>query len=72
MCDISIPREIRERCEELQLSDEQLREIMKRLLDNIERGLARDTHAASIVKKRQVHGSGFRWNKLQSSSDRIG
>ncbi|KAK7793817.1 hypothetical protein R5R35_014322 [Gryllus longicercus] len=41
---------IRERCEELQLSDEQLREIMKRLLDNIERGLARDTHAASIVK----------------------
>ncbi|XP_067012604.2 hexokinase type 2 isoform X2 [Anabrus simplex] len=51
-----VPREgdessqIREQCKQLILSDDQLREAMKRLLEDINLGLGKETHATSIVK----------------------
>ncbi|XP_049872315.1 hexokinase type 2 isoform X4 [Pectinophora gossypiella] len=41
---------IREECEVLQMTDKQLREIMKRLHNDLVKGLGKDTHAKSIVK----------------------
>lgn len=41
---------VRERCQGLVLSDEQLKEIMTRLLDSINKGLSKDTHAQAGVK----------------------
>ncbi|XP_049872311.1 hexokinase type 2 isoform X1 [Pectinophora gossypiella] len=45
----NLPR-IREECEVLQMTDKQLREIMKRLHNDLVKGLGKDTHAKSIVK----------------------
>lgn len=42
--------QIREHCRELQLSDAQISEMMNRLLEDIQLGLRKDTHATSIVK----------------------
>jgi len=42
--------QIREHCKELQLSDAQISEMMNRLLEDIQLGLAKDTHPSSIVK----------------------
>jgi len=47
---IDCTREIREHCRELQLSDAQISEMMNRLLEDIQLGLGKDTHATSIVK----------------------
>ncbi|XP_063221201.1 hexokinase type 2 isoform X2 [Bacillus rossius redtenbacheri] len=41
---------IREECQELIMSDTQVHEIMSRLLKDIKKGLARDTHADATVK----------------------
>jgi hexokinase len=42
--------QIREYCRELLLSDAQTSELMNRLLEDIQLGLGKDTHASSIVK----------------------
>lgn len=42
--------QIRERCRELVFTDTQNREIMKRLLDDLNKGLGKKTHPSSIVK----------------------
>ncbi|KAJ8917109.1 hypothetical protein NQ315_012599, partial [Exocentrus adspersus] len=42
--------QIRDRCRELILDNDKLRKIMEVLLDNIERGLKKETHADSVVK----------------------
>jgi Hexokinase. len=42
--------QIREHCKELQLTDAQIREMMSRLLEDIQLGLGKDTHETSIVK----------------------
>ncbi|KAJ8958132.1 hypothetical protein NQ318_006068 [Aromia moschata] len=42
--------EIVEGCRELSVSDDQLKQYMAILLDNINRGLAKDTHDSAIVK----------------------
>jgi len=42
--------QIREHCRELELSDVNISEIMNRLQEDIQLGLRKDTHAASIVK----------------------
>ncbi|XP_045522385.1 hexokinase type 2 isoform X2 [Pieris brassicae] len=41
---------IREECEVFHMSDKQIREIMSRLHNDLLKGLAKDTHANSIVK----------------------
>ncbi|XP_026319326.1 hexokinase type 2 isoform X2 [Hyposmocoma kahamanoa] len=41
---------IREECEILQMTDKQLREIMKRLHNDLVKGLGKDTHDKAIVK----------------------
>ncbi|KAL3277181.1 hypothetical protein HHI36_012532 [Cryptolaemus montrouzieri] len=41
---------IRERCKELILDDDTLREIQRRFLENIRRGLGKDTHEDAIIK----------------------
>ncbi|KAJ2951161.1 hypothetical protein O0L34_g5553 [Tuta absoluta] len=41
---------IREECEILQMTDKQLREIMKRLHNDLVKGLGKETHVKSIVK----------------------
>ncbi|XP_045467648.1 hexokinase type 2 isoform X1 [Harmonia axyridis] len=45
-----ITPEIRERCKDLILDDDTLREIQRRFLDNINRGLRKDTHDEAIIK----------------------
>jgi hypothetical protein len=42
--------QIREHCKELLLTDAQIREVMNRLLEDIQLGLRKDTHEKSIVK----------------------
>ncbi|CAH4033798.1 hexokinase type 2 isoform X3 [Pieris brassicae] len=42
--------QIREECEVFHMSDKQIREIMSRLHNDLLKGLAKDTHANSIVK----------------------
>ncbi|XP_032678924.1 hexokinase type 2 isoform X1 [Odontomachus brunneus] len=42
--------EIRDACKDLVLSDEQLRLVMQKLTDEINRGLSRETHEDAIVK----------------------
>lgn len=42
--------QIREECEILQMTDKQLREIMKRLHNDLVKGLGKDTHDKAIVK----------------------
>jgi len=42
--------QVRERCKDLVLSDEQVSEMMKRLLGDVDKGLGKDSHASSIVK----------------------
>ncbi|XP_017780518.1 PREDICTED: hexokinase type 2 isoform X3 [Nicrophorus vespilloides] len=41
---------IQDRCKELILGDDQLKEVMKRLTDDINKGLGKKTHADAIVK----------------------
>ncbi|XP_025832332.1 hexokinase type 2-like isoform X5 [Agrilus planipennis] len=41
---------LRDKCAELILTDEQIKEYMKRLLEDIKRGLGKDTHATAVVK----------------------
>lgn len=41
---------IREHCKELLLTDAQISEMMNRLLEDVQKGLGKDTHASSIVK----------------------
>ncbi|XP_017780515.1 PREDICTED: hexokinase type 2 isoform X1 [Nicrophorus vespilloides] len=45
-----ISNEIQDRCKELILGDDQLKEVMKRLTDDINKGLGKKTHADAIVK----------------------
>ncbi|XP_017780519.1 PREDICTED: hexokinase type 2 isoform X4 [Nicrophorus vespilloides] len=42
--------QIQDRCKELILGDDQLKEVMKRLTDDINKGLGKKTHADAIVK----------------------
>jgi hypothetical protein len=42
--------QIREHCKELLLSDDQISDMMNRLLEDIQLGLGKDTHEKSIVK----------------------
>lgn len=42
--------QIRDKCAELILSDAQVREIMNRLLNDLNKGLGKDTHEDAIVK----------------------
>lgn len=46
----SVTNEIREHCKDLVLSDDQLRELMSKLLANINAGLNKDTNKDAIVK----------------------
>lgn len=42
--------QIRDKCRELVLTDAQVKEIMSRLLNDLNKGLGKKTHAESIVK----------------------
>lgn len=42
--------QIRDKCQDLVLTDAQVKEIMSRLLNDLKRGLGKDTHAEAIVK----------------------
>lgn len=44
------PFQIREQCRELVLTDFQIKQLMDRLLEDVEMGLRKDTHLKSIVK----------------------
>ncbi|XP_018578064.1 hexokinase type 2 isoform X2 [Anoplophora glabripennis] len=48
--DYHLSNEIRDKCRELVLDNDKLRKIMEIFLDNVHRGLKRETHADSIVK----------------------
>ncbi|CAK9795727.1 Hexokinase type 2 [Anthophora plagiata] len=45
-----IDQKIRDICKDLILSDDQLRMVMQRLSDEIQKGLSKDTHKTAIVK----------------------
>ncbi|XP_020289809.1 hexokinase type 2 isoform X5 [Pseudomyrmex gracilis] len=49
-CSDLIKQEIRDACKDLVLSNEQLRLVMQRLTDEINKGLSRETHDEAIVK----------------------
>lgn len=42
--------QIRDRCKDLVYSDEQCREVMKRLTNDLNKGLGKKSHASAIVK----------------------
>ncbi|XP_056643429.1 hexokinase type 2 isoform X1 [Diorhabda sublineata] len=45
-----VTNEIRDKCRELILTSDKLKQIMKLFLENIHRGLSKDTHPTSIIK----------------------
>ncbi|KAK7578137.1 hypothetical protein V9T40_010342 [Parthenolecanium corni] len=47
---MTIPKEIREACQDMVLSEEQLKDIMDRLLKNINEGLSKENHDSAAVK----------------------
>ncbi|XP_012528618.1 hexokinase type 2 isoform X3 [Monomorium pharaonis] len=49
-CSDLIKQEIRDACKDLVLSDDQLRQVMQALDDEINKGLAKETHDDAIVK----------------------
>ncbi|XP_018373133.1 PREDICTED: hexokinase type 2 isoform X3 [Trachymyrmex cornetzi] len=50
MCTLEVSKQIRDACKDLVLSDNQLRLVMQRLTDEINKGLSRETHDDAVVK----------------------
>ncbi|XP_018316394.1 hexokinase type 2 isoform X4 [Mycetomoellerius zeteki] len=50
MCTPEVSKQIRDACKDLVLSDDQLRLVMQKLTDEIDKGLSRETHDDAIVK----------------------
>ncbi|XP_063697248.1 hexokinase type 2-like [Culicoides brevitarsis] len=48
--DIQISEEIKQKCQDLIITDSKMRELMKKFLCEVQRGLSRKTHAESEVK----------------------
>ncbi|XP_063709783.1 hexokinase type 2 isoform X3 [Culicoides brevitarsis] len=50
MSELNVPEEIKQKCEELILTDEKMKKLMEKFLHEIERGLSKKTHPEADIK----------------------